>query len=131
MFRFKSGKNFISGPWMIPILCTSSILIIVLLSLIASFAVMGLENPRDGIDIAALITLIISGAVSGFSSDKLRGNLKESVIILGAVDIVIIAFSLVCGNLPSGIMNALCYSGAGILSSLLSKSTGSRKRHRR
>lgn len=131
MLKLKSFKKITESPFIIPILCLLSIFIIALAAFAASFAVMAADDPIGYVGYASLLTLVASAVISGFISERLSGSMRDCFIALLATGIILTIFGLVFGNLPAGLLNAVCFFGSGALSVLLSKSLRSKKKHRR
>lgn len=93
------------------------------------------SDPTAIIGICSLASLLISAVVSGFATVKIKkdaGALYVLAVGLSAVLIMVIIclFSGGEGIGASALMNYACYLGAFILSSLLSKRSGNKRRHR-
>ena len=131
MLKLKLFKKIKEGPFLIPILCLLSLLCIAIGALIASFAVMATDDPLSSVGPASLITLIASAVISGFVSERVSGDTRACLIAFFAAGIILAIPGLIFGSLPSGILNGVCFFGSGALSCLLSKTLGSKRKHRR
>ena len=110
-----------------------SLAVLLVFALIASAIIMTASNPTGSVKAASLVTLLVSGAVSGFLISKKRGeggafaSLLSSIIFIA----VILAASLIMSKGQVGgiiFMNCLCYFLISFFFSLLAKK---RYRHRR
>ena len=104
-------------------------------SLIMTAVAMSTEDPASKIGIFALISMLTAAFVSGIFTSKFKGDgglgftalLSLMVVLIMLLINVIISGGRVSG---SAFMNYGCYLGVFILSSLLGKSIGNRKRHK-
>ena len=108
-----------------------SFAILLIFSRIFSGIIMTASNPTGSIKTVSLVTLLVSGAVSGFVISKAKGDggtftsLLSSLVFIG----IILAVSLILtkGRVGGTIfMNCLCYFLISLFSSFLAK-----KRYRR
>ncbi len=103
-----------------------------ILALIASFT----KNPISFTELFGLISLLLSGAICGFitnKSDKERG-FKIMLMSLGVIIfIIIVASVLLCEGKVSGMafMNCLCYILSSLLFAYLAKRERKGKRRKR
>lgn len=111
-----------------------SFAVLLIFSLIFSGLIMTTTSPVSSIKTVSLVTLLVSGAVSGFIVSKIKGDggvfasLFSALIFIG----VILALSLILtkGNVGGIVfMNCLCYLLISAFSSFFAKKRV--RRHRR
>lgn len=106
----------------------------ILLSLIASGILVGLEDPTAQSQKAALVVLILCGAVGGITIRGLRGDYSILTAILPAFLSAAVMFcvSLICnGSLsPKSLMNGLCFLMTACFFTLCGKKKKKSRRHR-
>lgn len=112
-----------------------SVLVIVLLSLLSSLIVSGLEDPGGVIGIFSLGSLLISAVVSGVMSSRIKGDggLKFATLVALAVVLLMLLINVIlCGGKVSGssFMNYGCYMGVAVLSAFLGRKRERHARHR-
>ena len=131
MSRLGFRKKYKGSPLILPILALCSLIIIFFVSLLSSLVVMKQSDPLSIIDPSALVTLIISGIISGILCERVTGDIKQTLVCVGISGAIILLCGLVFGNLGCAFMNALCFFGAGSACGFLSKSFFEKKRRRR
>ena len=128
----KKSKNTAIGTLLLGILFSFTVLIV--LSLISSFLLIGLKNPTANIRIASLAVFLVTAAVSGFAVSKHRGEGGIAFSALTALAFIALLFALALimskGKI-SGVlfMNYLCYMLISSFAALLGSKK--RKRHKR
>ena len=110
-----------------------SVIMLPLFSLLAAFIAYSGEDPTGVIGTYSLIALLLSAAVSGFITSKMKGEGGWRTVLLTALTVVLImliAAVIITGGTPeiSALMNYLCYIGISVLSGYLALP---RKKHRR
>ena len=128
----KKSKNTAIGTLLLGILFSFTVLIV--LSLISSFLLIGLKNPTANIRTASLAVFLVTAAVSGFAVSKHRGEGGIAFSALTALAFIALLFALALimskGKI-SGVlfMNYLCYMLISSFTALLGSKK--RKRHKR
>ena len=112
-----------------------SVLAILLFSLIMTAIAMATEDPASKIGVFSLLAMLASAFVSGVFTAKFRGDCGlgfPALISLMVVLIMLLINVIISGGKVSGaaFMNYGCYLGVYVLSSLIGKSIGKRKRHK-
>ena len=123
--RGHGGRNIIFG-------ITLSSALFLILAFIAALISSRLEDPSASVGITSLAAFLISGAISGFATARIRGDGSVKTPMLSALLFLLILFAvgmgLKKGSLPSIIMiNLISYAVVFWLFALL----GRRKKHRR
>lgn len=112
-----------------------SFLIILLLSLLSALIAGSLDDPGKVIGLFSLGSLLVSAAVSGVVSSRIKGEggLKFAILVALAVVLIMLLINvIVCSGKVSGgsFMNYGCYMGVAALSAFLGRKRDRHKRHR-
>lgn len=112
-----------------------SFLIILLLSLLSALIAVSLDDPSKVTGLFSLGSLLISAAVSGVLSSRIKGDggVKFAILVaLAVVLIMLLVNVIVCSGKVSGgsFMNYGCYMGVAALSAFLGRKRDRHKRHR-
>lgn len=112
-----------------------SVIIFMALTLIFTVICYNTGNPTGNLGIFALVSLIVSGAIGGFSLSRAKsrfgfGNAVISALITASIFLIVSLISNV-GFSASQFMNCGCYVMTSLLFAFLGKGGGKRKRHRR
>ena len=131
MFKF---KRFLSkeNPVLKVFLCMAiSALSIILLSLAFAFVANISKDPTGNLGLFSLAALIISGAIGGFTSAKIKKDsavIFSALIAVGMALIMMILCVIINGKVSGGsLMNYLCYIG---VSTVFSVWGSKEKKHR-
>ena len=112
-----------------------STLMIVVLSFVFALVAGKLTDPTKNLAIFSFAALLISAAAGGIFSARIsEGKLSFSLLSSAAVLLIMLIVCIIAngGKIPaSAFMNYGCYMGVYLLSSLLGKGSGKRRRHRR
>lgn len=112
-----------------------SLAVILVVSFILSIISSMTKDPTSLIGASALISLIISGAISGFVTSKVNG---EGGVLISTLSSVITAFTILAigliwkgGAIKLNVpLNLLVFIAASVISALLAKKTNRKKRPR-
>ena len=110
-----------------------SVLIILLFSLISAVIVGSLDDPTESVGIFSLATMLLSAALSGVMSARIKGEggLKFATLVALAVVLIMLLINVIisAGKVSGGsFMNYGCYLGVASLSAFLGRK---RNTHRR
>ena len=134
---FKGKRFSLRGNWAVMFLICLAIsaLAILLISLCFALVANMSQDPTGNLGIFSLISLILGGAVGGFSSAKIK---KESAVLFStlvalAISIVMLIICIILNGKVSGaaLMNYACYMGVATLSSLFGAREKRHKHHKR
>jgi putative membrane protein (TIGR04086 family) len=108
---------------------------IILLSLTFALIANMSNDPTGNLEIFSFVALLLSGAIGGFSSAKIKkdGALLFSALVALALTLVMLIISVIINGKVSGgaFMNYLCYIGMAIIFSLLGSRESKKKHHKR
>lgn len=112
-----------------------SVLLILLLSLLSALIVGSLEDPTKLLGLFSLGSLLISAAISGVISTRMKGEGGLGFAALVALSVVLIMLLInviICSGKVSGasFMNYGCYMGVAVLSAFLGKKRDRHRKHR-
>ena len=129
-FSFKN--NF----WAVLLICLAiSVLCILSVSFIFALISSTSNDPTGSLGIFSLSALLISGAVSGFISGKIKkeGGIGFSALMALATTLIMLIFCIIISGKVSGgaIMNYVCYIGVSTLMGFLATRKTGRARHKR
>lgn len=110
-----------------------SVIVFLALSVIGALIVYFMSDPLGAADIASLVVLLMSGAVSGFLNAKLTREGKLAVVGLSSLAFCLIL--LLVGLIATGggvtlrvFLNYLCYIGVSLFFGWLGSREGSKRR---
>ena len=93
------------------------------------------EDPTGAVGVCALVSLIVSGALAGAVSARIRGEGGFGFALLVALLVALLSMvvSLVSSGGVSlgGLMNAVTYMGGGAVGAFLGSRRGDKRRYRR
>ena len=112
-----------------------SFLLILLLSLLSALIACSLDDPGKVIGLFSLGTLLISAAISGVLSSRIKGDggFKFAILVALAVVLIMLLINvIICNGKVSGgsFMNYGCYMGVAALSAFLGRKRDRHRRHR-
>ncbi len=134
---FKGKRFSLSGNWAVMFLICFAIsaLSILLISLCFALVANTSSDPTGNLGIFSLISLILGGAIGGFSSAKIK---KESAVLFSvlvalAITLVMLIICIILSGKVSGaaLMNYACYVGVSTLSSIIGAREKKRGHHKR
>ena len=113
-----------------------SVGMIFILSLISAMIVISLDDPTAKLGIFSLVTMLLSAAVGGFFSSKIRGGMSlgySALVSLSVVLVMLLMNVIMSGGQVSlgAFMNYGCYMGTYMLCALIIKNTANGRRRRR
>ncbi len=128
-FSGKRGHTGIGGIFFGIFVSAISVLI---LTLILSIFAYRSQDPTSKTGIFSIIALVFSGAVCGFAVSRFmrEGGTLCTLIASFIFTGIILLTKIIGGSLsPAFILNALCYMGAGVLTSYISRPKQKRRRY--
>ena len=113
-----------------------SVGIIVAVALLFALLSSILDDPTGNLGLFSLFALLISAAVSGFISSRIKGEggvRFASLVALATVLIMLLINVITCGGKVNfgAFMNYICYFGVASLTALLGKKRSNHRKHRR
>lgn len=110
-----------------------SVIVFLALSVVGALVVYFLKDPLGAADIASLVVLLLSGAISGFLNAKMTREGKLTVVGLSSLAFCLVL--LLIGLIATGggvtlrvFLNYLCYIGVSFLFGWLGSREESRRR---
>lgn len=109
-----------------------SVSLIILLSLISAAIVGSLDDPTESVGIFSLGSMLVSAAISGILSTRIKGEggLRFATLVALSVVLIMLLINVIIssGRVSGGaFMNYGCYLGVAALSAFLGRK---RERHR-
>ena len=134
MFGFKrSGGGEVARTFLI---CFAiSVLLILLFSLISAVIVGSLDDPTKSVGLFSLATMLLSAAVSGVVSSRIKGEggLKFATLVALAVVLIMLLVNVIISNgkvSGGAFMNYGCYLGVAALSAFLGRKRSGHRRNK-
>lgn len=131
-----NGFSLKNNFWLMLIICLSiSVVSILLISIIFALVAEGSKDPTGNIGIFSLSALLISGAISGFVSAKIKGEKAigfSALISLVTIFIMLMLCLIISGKVGSGaLMNYLCYMLVSVFFSFIGSREKKHRHHKR
>ena len=113
-----------------------SIALLVITSFILAIALASMKDPSSMVGIMSLSGMLISGAVSGFTTCRIKGDGGFGIAVLSALTVTMIIMLLGIilggGRLSGGtLMNCGCYMGVSSFAGFIGKRRPGHKRRKR